>query len=216
VGTLQHAHSTSTSTKTFVQPDPSEQTLCRDRSSLASRRCKGDLPTLTAAAAAPTGVDGTRMRSGFATDQDRCRAPRTRRRTAAIRSATAVAGNKYAASPDRYMHQPFSRSHSHTPGPVQSCVGHIGQSCSTRASARTVANSQVARSPVASASTQFVLSTATNDQRCPHGDLGICAGQRHLPLKVNGTHQCRLTSSGSARRRGRSCSSPSPPGGRGP
>ena len=144
VGTLQHAHSTSTSTKTFVQPDPSEQTLCRDRSSLASRRCKGDLPTLTAAAAAPTGVDGTRMRSWSATDQDRCRASRTRRRTAAIRSATAVAGNKYAASPDRYMRQPFSRSHSHTPGPVQSCVGHIGQSCSTRALARTVANSQVA------------------------------------------------------------------------
>jgi len=38
------------------------------------------------------------------------------------------------------------------------------------------------RSPVASASTQFVLSTATNDQRCPDVDLGICAGQRHLPL----------------------------------
>jgi hypothetical protein len=81
-----------------------------------------DLPTLTAAAAAPTGVDGTRMRSWSATDQDRCRAPWTRRRTASIRSVIAVAGNKYAASPDRYTHQPFSRSHSHTPGPVHSCV----------------------------------------------------------------------------------------------
>src|SRR5450631_268311 len=53
------------------------------------------------------------------------------------------------------------------------------------------------QSPVASASTQFVLTTATNDQRCPHVDLGIYAGQRHVPLKVNGTHQCRITSIGS-------------------
>jgi len=37
VGTLQLAHST-TSTKTFVQPDLPEQTLCRDRSFLASWR----------------------------------------------------------------------------------------------------------------------------------------------------------------------------------
>jgi hypothetical protein len=200
VGTLQHAHSTSTSTKTFVQPDPSEQTLCRDRSSLASRRCKGDLPTLTAAAAAPTGVDGTRMRSGFATDQDRCRAPRTRRRTAAIRSATAVAGNKYAASPDRYMHQPFSRSHSHTPGPVQSCVGHIGQSCSTRASARTVANSQVARSPVASRLSKYSICTQHSHKRstpptCRSGYMcrsapSTAESQRHSPVQAHFHRKC--------------------------
>jgi len=103
-------------------------------------------------------------------------------------------GQKSAASLDQYVHQLSPELTHILQAPFSRASVTSARAGSIRASARTVA-----RSPVASACTQFVLSTATNDQCCPHVDLDIYTGQRHLPLIVNGTHGCRLTSSGSIR-----------------
>ena len=170
---------------------------------MASRRCKGDLPTLTAAAAAPTGVDGTRMRSWSATDQDRCRAPRTRRQTAAIRSAPLWRAKKTCCQ-SRSVHAPaflptsltYSRPRSvvrrsHRPELLYTGVSTDGGQFPGR------------RSPVASRLSKYSICTQHSHKRstlptCRSGYMcrsapSTAESQWHSPVQAHFQRKCTKT-----------------------